>query len=87
MKELPTGNPGNETDQVPDYVADKYQAAEQIDFASGKLTVAECRSMMTRFGNLHQKLYIFIDALDELEESMQHDLIESLKSVMREALT
>ena len=85
VKELSTGIPGYETDQVPDYVAEKYQAAEQIDFASGKLTIAECRSITTRFGNLHQKLYIFIDALDELEESMQHDLIETLEDVMKDA--
>ena len=82
MKELSTGNPGHETDQVPEYVAEKYEAAEKIDFASGRLTVAECRSIAARFGNLHQKLYIFIDALDELEESMQYDLIETLKKIM-----
>lgn len=85
VKELSTGNPGHETDQVPEYVAEKYEAAEKIDFASGKLTVAECRSITARFGNLHQKLYIFIDALDELEESMQHDLIETLKNIMKDA--
>ena len=85
VKELSMGNPGLETDQVPEYVAEKYEAAEKIDFASGKLTVAECRSIAARFGNLHQKLYIFIDALDELEESMQHDLIETLKNIMESA--
>ena len=85
VKELSTGNPGHETDQVPEYVVEKYEAAEKIDFASGRLTVAECRSIIARFGNLHQKMYIFIDALDELEESMQHDLIETLKNIMKDA--
>ena len=80
------GNPGHETDQVPEYVAEKYEAAEKIDFASGRLTVADFRSITARFGNLHRKLYIFIDALDELEESMQHDLIETLKNIMIDAL-
>ena len=85
VKELSTGNPGYETEQVPEYVAEKYEAAEKIDFASGKVTAAECRSITARFGNLHQKLYIFIDALDELEESMQVDLMQSLKTIMKDA--
>ena len=85
LKQISMGNPGHETDQVPDFVAEVYEAAEKIDFASGRLTVAQCRSITARFGNLHQKIYIFIDALDELEESMQHDLIETLKNIMKDA--
>ena len=85
VKELSTGNPGHETSQVPEYVAEKYEAVEKIGFASGRLTVADCRSITARFGNLHPKLYIFIDALDELEESMQQDLIEILKNIMTDA--
>ena len=35
--------------------AQKYEAAEKIGFASGRMTVAECRTIIARFANDHQK--------------------------------
>lgn len=87
VKEISIGNVGHETDQVPEYVTQKYEAAENIDFAAGKLTVTECRTIIGRFANDHPKMYIFVDALDEVEEHGRHDLIESLRTIMRSAPT
>lgn len=74
VKEISTGTAGHETDQVPEYIAQKCEAAEEINFASGRLTVTECQTSVARFANDHQKLYIFVDALDEPEERAQRDL-------------
>lgn len=87
VKQLSTGNIGYETDQVPEYVAERYKAAENIDFASGKLTVVECQTIIARFANDHKQLYFLIDALDEVEDAVQYDLLGSLKIIIKEAPT
>ena len=87
VKELSTGNIGHEMDRAPEYVVLKYEAAEKIDFAAGKLTVADCRTIIGKFATDHPRMYIFIDALDELEEHVRHDLVESLRMIMTSAPT
>lgn len=85
VKEISTGNIGHEKCQIPGYIDRKYEAAGKSDSASGKPTAAECRTLGARFANDHQKLYIFVDALDELEEPVQHVLIERSRLVAKGA--
>lgn len=85
MKQLSCGTCKDGLIDSPSDVVEKYKKAELCGFASGNLTFHESCDIMLRYISNKAKTFIFIDALDECNETSKHALIQAVKNIMGKA--